>query len=157
MSKIIKMFYWWRKGNNLTHCHSKTTENLYSAVVQNSFLKHNGKFVFLGSLLYYLAKMACTFLDIQRASCLFLNMKSPELVFFWEVQLFWQVTGTHTWTCTHAQMEASAVAAGVMSPQDSGVARGDAWPLVSCSHILTKNFSWSTQFTVLMEHQNKTP
>ncbi len=49
----------------------------------------------------------------------------PTSVFLWEMQLFWQVTGTHTWTCIRAQMEASAVAAGVTSPQDGGVARGE--------------------------------
>lgn len=37
---------------------------------------------------------------------------------------FWQVTSSHTWTVFRAQMETSAMAAGLMSPQDNGVAGG---------------------------------
>lgn len=57
--------------------------------------------------------------------CIWILESLPVSVFLWEMWLFWQVTGTHTWTCIRAQMEASTVAAGVMSPQDSGVARGE--------------------------------
>lgn len=55
--------------------------------------------------------------------CVWIWKSLPTSAFLWEVQLFWQVMGTHTWTCMHAQMEACVVAAGVTSPQDGGAGR----------------------------------
>lgn len=49
--------------------------------------------------------------------CVWIWKSLPTSAFLWEVM------GTHTWTCMHAQMEACVVAAGVTSRQDGGAGR----------------------------------
>lgn len=87
--------------------------------------------------------------------CLSLDLESlPTSAFHWEMQFFWQVTGTHTWTCMHAQMGASTVAAGVTSPQDGGVARGELcgqYPVLT--FLYGTSAGWQLQFAGMMKQQ----